>query len=133
MGTVKITPLGKMTFKTVVEGHTFVASAPENNGGLDAGPAPAQLFISSIGTCMAMYADLFCSYNKLPIEGFEMQLDYTLDQKTHHVLSLLIKVKYPDNIQQIQKQMFEKFLDKCAVKKSITDGFPITVNYLDND
>lgn len=133
MGTIKITPLGKLTFKTVVEGHTFIASEPEKIGGPDAGPTPAQFFIASIGTCTAMYADLFCSYNKFPIDGFEMQLDYTQDPKTTQVLSLTVKIKYPKAIQQIQKQMFEKFLEKCAVKKAITDGFPIAVDFSDSD
>ena len=127
MGTIKITPLGKLTFKTVVEGHTFIASEPDHAGGPDAGPTPAQFFMASIGTCTAMYADLFCSYNKLPIDGFDVQLDYTQDPKTTQVLSLSMKITYPKNIQQIQKMLFEKFLEKCAVKKAITDGFPITV------
>ncbi len=131
--TIVVKPLAKLTFKAAGGNHMFIASEPEEVGGPDAGPTPAQFFIGSIGTCTAMYADLFCSRFKLPIDGFELTLDYEQDLKTTQVLSLSISYKYPAALPAEQKEKFDAFLDKCAVKKAIKEGFPIEMSSQSGD
>jgi len=129
MSKMVIKPVGKLTFKVVADGHTFVASEPEGLGGPDAGPTPGQYLIASIGTCTAMYADLYCSRNNIAIDGFEIELEYTQDEKTTQVKSLTIRIKYPKDLAWMHKPLFAKFLEKCAVKNAIKEGFPIDVEY----
>lgn len=125
---IVVRPLAKLTFKAAGGNHQFIASEPEEVGGPDAGPTPAQYFIGSIGTCTAMYADLFCARFKLPIDGFVLTLDYVQDPKTTQVLSLSIMYEYPVALPEELKDKFDAFLDKCAVKKAIKDGFPIDMS-----
>jgi uncharacterized OsmC-like protein len=131
MGKMVVKPVGKLTYKAVVGEHTIIASESESMGGSNAGPTPGQYLIASIGTCTAMYADLFCARNNLSIEGFEMELDYTQDEKTTQVRSLSIKAKYPKALSWTHKPLFTKFLDRCAVKSAIKEGFPIEMDYSD--
>ena len=126
--TIIVKPVGKLTFKAAGGGHQFVASEPEAVGGPDAGPTPAQYFIGSIGTCTAMYADLFCARYKIPIDGFELTLEYEQDPKTTQVTSLRISYTYPSELAEELKEKFGAFLDKCAVKKAVKEGFPMEMS-----
>ena len=129
MKSILVKPVGKLTFKAVVEGHTFLASEPVDIGGTDAAPSPSQLMIGSIGLCTSMYADLFSTRYDFSLDGFSILLEYEQDPKTTQVLSLKISVTYPEALPEELREKFERFLDKCAVKKSITEGFPIDVEH----
>ncbi|MCD6119747.1 OsmC family protein [bacterium] len=127
MGKITISPVGKLTFKAVMDGHTIVVSEPEKIGGPDAGPAPSQLLIISIGTCTAMYADLFCERYKISSKGFKIEMDYTQEPKTTQVQSLKMTVSYPTELQKSLYPVFDRFLKKCAVTHAIKDGFEISI------
>lgn len=128
MKRIVVKPVGKLTFKAVAENHQFIASEPEKVGGPDAGPTPAQYFIGSIGTCTAMYADLFCARYGINIEGFAVHLEYEQDPKTTQVTSLKITYDYPAGLSDELKEKFGLFLNKCAVKKAIKEGFPMEMS-----
>ncbi|MEP0813847.1 MAG: OsmC family protein [bacterium] len=126
---IEISRVGKLTFKAVVPGHTFLASEPEHVGGPDAAPTPGQYLVASIGLCKSMYAELFCARHEIPMDGFRISLEYDQDPRTTQVQSLSIHVRYPTMLPEGQREKFIAFLEKCAVQKAITEGFPITLTH----
>ena len=130
MKNIKITPVGKLTYKAQAGDHTWLASEP-GPAGPDAAPSPSQLFVSSIGLCKSMYASLFCERYKIPLDGFSITLEYDSDPKTTQVTSLAITVNFPNALPDEMKEKFSRFLEKCAVQKAVVESFPIEVKYAD--
>jgi len=54
--------------------HTLVADEPVDRGGLDAGPSPFALLLSSLGACTAIALRMYCERRSWPIERLMVTL-----------------------------------------------------------
>ena len=46
---------GKRSFKVKTRGHEIVTDQSEKGGGDDSAATPSELFVASIGSCMALF------------------------------------------------------------------------------
>ena len=78
------------------QGHTVLTDQPPEGGGAGAAPAPFDLFLASIATCMAYYALAFCRARGLDSEGMSLELDTERNRETHRNEKIRVALRLPE-------------------------------------
>src|SRR5690606_35836238 len=71
-----ITKIGKDPYRTEihVQPHVILADEPKDMGGRDLGPAPAELLLSSIGSCKVITMRMYADRKQWDLTGAEISL-----------------------------------------------------------
>lgn len=114
------------TFK----GHTVHTDQPVAAGGADEGPAPFDLFLASMATCMGYYALRFCQERHIPTEGLGLELEPVKDADRKRVGELRIELRLPAGFPEKYREAIRRAVDQCAVKKHVVEppAFSLTVS-----
>lgn len=82
---------GDMKFETTMGNHSLIIDVPESMGGQDRGPQPPQLFIASIGSCVAALIAEYCDNHDT--DASDMRVDVSFDKEPNPTRLTNIKVK----------------------------------------
>lgn len=98
-------------------GHTIRTDQPTRNGGGGAQPAPFDLFLASIGTCMGIYALRFCQLRKIDTKDLHLALETERDPESKHIHRIRVELRLPAGFPPKYLPAIERALDQCAVKR----------------
>jgi len=110
---------GGVAVDATFKGHTIHTDQPLPIGG-DSGPAPFDVFIASIGTCMGYYALRFCQERSIATDGLAMMLETTRDDATKLVSKIAVNLQLPDEFPPKYVDAIRRAVDLCAVKRHLT-------------
>ncbi len=105
--------------KAEYKGFTIETDQPEKYGGENSAPAPFDLFLASLGTCVGFFMGAFCRRMNLPTFGFKIEMEFIGDPQTHLVKKILTKVTFPENFPEKYKNAVFKSADSCSVTKQM--------------
>ena len=66
-------------FETIVGRHRIITDQPVSGGGLDAGPSPPELLLTSLGACAGHYAAEYLNTRSLPASELEIRVSAAKD------------------------------------------------------
>ena len=95
MRKVKVKFVEKKKFAVKVRGHEFFTDLPERLEGDDTAPTPTELFISSLGACVGLYAVRYLQTAKLNPEGLIVDLDWDFHKEKSSVGEVKMTIKAP--------------------------------------
>lgn len=87
---------GKRKFKARMDGFEVVTDLPEKAGGENSAMSPTQLFISSIGACMGLYAVRYLKTAGLDPSGMSVKLDWDFSEDKTRVGRIDAAIKVPN-------------------------------------
>ena len=104
--------------------HTWIADAPKDVGGDEAGPDPHQLLMASLGACTAMTLEIFAkkrSWNltHVAVNLEEQQVD---DPKNpgKKIPRFTRDIEVEGDLTQEQLDTLKSIADKCPIHKILT-------------
>jgi putative redox protein len=111
-----------------LEGHEVRTDQPLPWGD-DSAPAPFELFLASVATCMGYYALRFCQERKIPTDGLGLSLETVRDEERKRLSSIDVSLTLPPGFPEKYRPAIERAVDQCAVKKHILEppAFTLTV------
>jgi len=114
------------------KGFTIKTDQPKENGGKGSAPAPFDLFLSSIGTCVGIYVLSFCQERGISTRGLRLILDTERNKKTKLIEKITIEIQLPPEFPEKYKDAVVRAADICAVKKHLYNPpqFEIYTKYL---
>ena len=120
---------GGVAVEAAVKGHSVRTDQPRPYGG-DSAPAPFDLFLASIATCMGYYALRFCQERKIATEGLGLSLETVRDEENKRIASIGVALTLPPGFPEKYNDAIARAVDQCAVKKHIVEppAFALTVN-----
>jgi putative redox protein len=112
-----------------VRNHTWFADEPVEDGGTDTGPTPTEMFLGSLGACIAMTAKLYAQRKGWPLESIEVKLElerfkgtdypgYTGDSPFVHEIREQVIPHGPLN--ETQKTRILEIAQRCPVRRVLT-------------
>lgn len=114
-----VTLHGGKRVSTKVGKHEIFTDQPEKSGGTDTAPAPYDLFLASIGTCVGFYIQTFCQKRDLDTSGIEVKVTATRSPGSKITDGFEIDLLLPDSIPERLHGAMIKTAEQCAVKKTI--------------
>jgi putative redox protein len=120
---------GGVAVEAGVKGHTVRTDQPAPFGA-DSAPAPFDLFIASIATCMGFYALRFCQERGISTEGLGLSLETVRDVEKKRLGAIEVALTLPRGFPEKYKGAIGRAVDQCAVKKHMVEppAFTLTVN-----
>ena len=103
------------------KGFTIRTDQPIRSGGDGSAPAPFDLFIASIGTCVGYYVLAFCQARDIPTDGMGLVLRKTRDNGKRMIGKVMIDLQLPTGFPEKYKKAIVRSAGMCAVKKHMMD------------
>jgi putative redox protein len=99
--------------------HRLIVDQPMDEGGKDLGMTPIELFVGSLGACIANYAVRFCQRHHLLAEGLKVSMEWKFVEEPHRIGSMNVLVHLPKEWNPDLNGRFQKVLVGCTVHQSI--------------
>ena len=101
-----------------VRQHVFTADEPLAVGGTDTAPTPVELLLGSLAACTAITLRMYAQRKQLPLEGLDVQVQYTA-----RPVPAVVKVITPHGpLDDTQKARLLEIAEMCPVAKLLKGG-----------
>lgn len=128
-----ITKIGKDPYRTEIhiQPHVILADEPKDMGGQDLGPAPAELLLSSIGSCKVITMRMYADRKQWDLTGAEISL--SISKQTGELQDtnfIKCHIRLDGNLDETQRQRLLKIADKCPIHKILSNPIVIESNLI---
>ena len=100
--------------------HRVITDQRVEDGGLDAGMSPVELFVGSVASCVAYFVGQFCGRHGISRDGLTVDAEWTMAEGPHRVGRIDIGIHLPHRITPEQKERLLKVAHGCTVHQTIT-------------
>jgi len=118
MSLITVSSKGGLEVDVRVRGHVVTSDMSPQDGGLDAGPSPAELMASSLGACVTMMVQRYCETHGYEGET-EICLTLELADDPKRVSSIVIDVELPSSVPDEKKDAVRRVAEKCLVHETL--------------
>jgi len=110
--------------------HRVVTDQPIEDGGLDAGMSPVELFVGSVASCVGYFVGQFCARHNISRDGLSVDAEWTMAESPHRVGIIELAIHLPHRITPEQKERLMKVAHACTVHQSlaVVPNVAITLN-----
>nr|MDO8133568.1 OsmC family protein [Candidatus Njordarchaeum guaymaensis] len=116
---MKISLIENVKFEAECRGHRIVLDQPVDDGGSDAGMTPIELFVASLGSCIAYYAVVFCQRHKIPSDGLNVELGWEWAEDPHRVGAIDVKITLRMKLGEKEKTGLLRMVKGCTVHNTM--------------
>jgi putative redox protein len=106
-------------FDIVADGHTVITDQPVEDGGQDAGMGPVELFVGSLGSCVAYFVGQFCMRHGIAVEGLRVDAAWEMAERPRRVGQISLSIHLPHPLTPEQRARLLKVAHGCTVHQSI--------------
>ncbi|MBS3819713.1 OsmC family protein [bacterium] len=113
---IKLNFPGGKRVNAFYKGMTIQTDQPLYAGGEGTAPAPFDLFLASIGTCVAYYVLEFCQRRGIPTHNSEVVMEMEKNKERNMIEKIFFHIKLPSQFPEKYKKAVIKSVNSCAVK-----------------
>ena len=116
---VLIEHLGSMQFEIQARQHKIASDQPRENGGLDEGMTPPELFLAALGSCAGFYAAQYLKKRKLASEGTRVRVTADKLLNPARLDNFRIEVEPPLEIDEANRKGVEDAVHHCLIHNTL--------------
>ena len=122
-----VSPIGGDKYAMDIRGHQVRVDQPLNAGGDDTAPTPTELFVASLGLCVAFHAGRFLDRHGIDRTGFGVQVAWLMAEgRPARVGQIMVTVTPPHAMPRERLPAYLAVAKGCTVHHSLTE--PPTVD-----
>lgn len=101
-----------------VRNHHVSSDQPVEDGGEDSAPTPTELFVVSLASCVAFFAERFLRRHRLPADGLAVSCAYEWAENPHRVGMLELTVDAP-GLPEDKRVALERVVEHCTIHNTL--------------
>lgn len=123
MSTITTYYRGDMRFESVMGEHRLVIDAPESIGGKGRGPTPPELFVTSLGSCVAAFVASYCE--TVGLDTTDMTVDVGFGQAEGEpacptcLVDIEIVINLPSAEVGPRERAIQRVAEHCPVHETV--------------
>ena len=110
---------GEMLFESTVDGQPLTVDVPAAMGGSGRGPTPLELFIASLGSCVAALVANYCHNIEIDTGGLSVDVSYSKADDPTRLAAVRVDVNLPYGDLRGREQSLLRVAEHCPVGKTI--------------
>jgi uncharacterized OsmC-like protein len=122
---------GKRSFRTNVRGHQVVTDLPAKGGGNDSAPTASELFVTSMGACMALFGVRYLETAKMDPAGVSMKIKAEFSPDKKRIESMNFSVSIPNAELGPRKKAFISAMKQCVIHKTLHDNPEMIIDVIE--
>ena len=119
MATITTKYLGDMLFETAMGNHKLTIDVPDVMGGSDRGPQPPQIFIASLGSCVAALVTEYAERKGLDTSGLTVGVDFEKASAPTRLTNIKIHINMPNATCSDREGAIRKVAEHCPVHETM--------------
>ena len=119
MATITTTYLGDMRFRTKLGDHALLIDVPAEMGGQNRGPTPPQLFVASLGSCVAAFIANYCEKAGIDDSGLAVDVQFDKAEDPTRLVNLGIVIRLPSASCGHREEALRRVAEHCPVHATI--------------
>jgi putative redox protein len=129
MDLISITQEKNSLFKTEIRNHLFLSDMAVSDGGNDEAPAPAELLISALGTCIGMVINSYCVNHGYNTDNISISMTYMLADKPKRIKNITIDIALPENFPSEKQKVIMNLIKLCPIYNSLHPDMEIDIEF----
>lgn len=121
MGSVYVRHLDGDRFEISMRQHKVTVDQPRQDGGEDSGPAPTELFVAALASCVAFYSGRFLTRHGLSTEGLAVEACYEMGARPARVAQMTLLLHVPAGVPDDRRAPLLAVASHCTVHNTLTD------------
>jgi len=101
-----------------VRAHRLESDHAPADGGSDAGPSPAELFVASLGACMALAVATYCHSHGYG-DGVEVDLTYAMARTPTRLASIVVDIHVPAGFPEDRIEAARRVAELCPLHATL--------------
>ncbi|HEY0661897.1 MAG TPA: OsmC family protein [Lysobacter sp.] len=101
-------------------GHAWLADEPSEAGGVDAGPTPEHLLLSSLGACTAITLRMYATRKQWPLTGVQVELQFNPAGKPESGSEIARSVTLQGDLTPEQRERLLQVANACPIHKVLS-------------
>jgi putative redox protein len=110
---------GDMLFESKIGNHSLVIDVPDSMGGTDRGPTPPQIFIASLGSCIAAFVANYCNNVGLDTTGMSVDVSFEKVEDPTRLVNVVVDVNLPNADTKGREKAILRVAGHCPVHETI--------------
>jgi putative redox protein len=117
-------------FKVKVRGHEVSSDMSEQDGGRDAGMAPAEMLAGSLGACVAMMVQGYCDARGYTDGDVAVCVTLEMADSPKRVGGFAIDVELPNGIPQEKMDAVRRVAELCPVHETLAHPPRVDIEFV---
>jgi putative redox protein len=124
---LKVRYLGGHKFEASSRGHVIVSDQPWDNGGVDSGMTPPELFLASLGARAGYCASEYLRLRGLPDSDLEIRVAGSKGEHPARFASLAIEISAP-HLNERQQHGIQRAVESCLIHNTLLHAPVVDIN-----
>ena len=120
MPTITTAYQGDMAFETVLGRHRLLIDVPAGMGGKNRAPTPPELFVASLGSCVAAFVASYCQRVGLDSRELTVEVSYEPADEPTLLNGLQVTVKLPHAACGDRQDAIRRAARRCPAYEAAT-------------
>ena len=100
--------------------HRLIIDEPEDKGGTDRGPMPAELLAASLGSCTAITMEMYAARKEWGLGSVEVAVDFT-EATVDDPPTFDVRITLGAQLSEENRERLLTIAGKCPVHKALKD------------
>ncbi|MGB4204295.1 MAG: OsmC family protein [Bacteroidales bacterium] len=119
---MKITFPGGLKVQAEYKGFNIMTDQPVFSGGDGSAPAPFDLFLVSIGTCVGIYIKSFCAQRNIDTQNIVITQKMETNPQTRLIGKISFDIHLPEGFPEKYRDALIHAANNCAVKRHMINA-----------
>jgi uncharacterized OsmC-like protein len=106
-------------FRIELRDHVVHSDMHKDIGGEDTAMDPAELLMASLGACIGMMVQAYCSKHALPSEGIVVNAVSTLASDPTRIESIVVDITLPEGFPENRREAVIRAAKTCPIHNTL--------------
>lgn len=110
---------GGMLFESTIDDHKLTIDVPGTMGGSGRGPTPPELFVASLGSCVAAFVANYCNNIGIDVSGMTVDVSYEKAEHPTRLAGVRVDINLPHGDLKGRERSILRAAEHCPVHETI--------------